>query len=184
MDELRGMEGVAAGSYFDVFDDMIRANDPFWHFDTRSRRPAQNATNALLNYTYALLRNEIVSALSAVGFDPAVGYLHALRPGRSALALDMMEELRSPLCDRFVLTLINRKQCSPNDFNNQASEFLLTDKARKIVLTAWQERKQEMLEHPFFQEKVPIGLIPFLQASLLAHFFRGDTDGYPPFCWR
>jgi len=184
LDELRGLEGVAASSYFSVFDDMIRTDDPGWHFNVRSRRPAQNATNALLNYTYALLRNEIVSALSAVGFDPAVGYLHALRPGRPALALDMMEELRSPLCDRFVLTLINRKQVGLHDFDNHASEFLLTDKARKTVVTAWQTRKQETLEHPFFHEKVPIGLIPFLQASLLAHFFRGDIDAYPPFSWR
>ncbi len=184
IDELRGLEGVAAAGYFGVFDDMVLTDDPFWRFEARSRRPAENAVNALLSFSYALLRNDVTSALSTVGFDPAVGYLHTLRPGRPALALDMMEELRSPLCDRFVLTLINRKQLDERDFDNSASTFLLTDKARKTVLTAWQMRKQEKIEHPFLREQVPIGLIPFLQASLLAHAFRGDIDGYPPFRWR
>jgi CRISPR-associated protein Cas1 len=176
---------VAASSYFDVMDDMVRSDDPFWRFDVRSRRPAENAINAaLLSFTYALLRNDTVSALSAVGFDPAVGYMHALRPGRPALALDMMEELRSPLCDRFVLTLINRKQLNKQDFSNHTSEFLLSDKARKTVLTEWQTRKQEKIEHPFLHEQISIGLIPFVQANLLAHTFRGDIDCYPPFHWR
>ena len=184
IEALRGVEGAAASGYFSVLDDMVRTDDPFWKFDTRSRRPAENAMNALLSFTYALLRNDMVSALNSVGFDPAVGYLHALRPGRPALALDMMEELRSSLCDRFVLTLINRKQLGKQDFDHHASEFLLTDKARKIVLTEWQTRKHDTLEHPFLHEQIPIGLIPFLQAKLLAHTFRGDVDGYPPFHWR
>lgn len=184
LDTLRGLEGVAASSYFGAMDDMVRSDDPFWRFDVRSRRPAENAINALLSFTYALLRNDTVSALNAVGFDPAVGYMHALRPGRPALALDMMEELRSPLCDRFVLTLINRKQLGKQDFSNPSSEFLLSDKARKTVLTEWQTRKQEKVEHPFLHEQIPIGLIPFMQATLLAHTFRGDIDCYPPFHWR
>jgi CRISPR-associated protein Cas1 len=184
VDSLRGIEGVAASTYFGVFDCMIKTNKEDFRFITRSKRPPENNVNALLSFLYMLLKNDMQSALESVGLDPAAGFLHTLRPGRPSLALDLMEELRAPLCDRLALSLINLNQLKPDDFVQDPSGISLTDKARKMVLNEWQTRKQENITHPFLQEKIPIGLIPFVQAQLLARFFRGDLDQYPPFLWR
>jgi CRISPR-associated protein Cas1 len=184
VDEMRGREGAAAAIYFSVFDDLLKTDDPLMHFGSRSRRPPANRSNALLSFLYTLLKNDVQSALESIGLDPAAGYLHTLRPGRPALALDMMEELRSPLCDRLALTLINRKQIQSSDFETDTPAFYLTDKARRTVLNAWGSRKNQMIMHPFLKEKMEIGLIPFAQAQLLARVIRGDLDEYPPFVWR
>ena len=131
-----------------------------------------------------LMKNDVQSALESVGLDPAVGYLHTLRPGRPSLALDMMEELRGALCDRFVISLVNLKQIQSDDITIESNEYRLSDKARRLVIDSWQKRKKEEIEHPFLKEKIPIGLIPYCQAMLLARYMRGDLDGYPPFLWR
>lgn len=183
-DSLRGLEGVAAGLYFSCFDDMLRAKDTSLKFDIRSRRPPKNEVNAVLSFVYMLLKNDMQSALEAVGLDPACGYLHTLRPGRPALALDLMEELRAPLCDRLVLALFNRGQLGKKNFICELGEYTIEDKARKLILSSWQARKRESILHPFLKEKIPIGLIPFVQAQLLARVLRGDLDEYPPFIWR
>ena len=139
----------------------------------------------MLSFVYALLANETAAALESVGLDPYVGFLHSLRPGRTSLALDLMEELRAYLGDRFVLSLINRKQVSPNDFITQGeSGVIMTDNCRKIVLTAWQNRKKETIVHPYLEEKITIGLLPYVQALLLARTIRGDIDDYPVFLIR
>ena len=140
--------------------------------------------NALLSFTYMLLTREMQSAMETVGLDPAAGYLHTLRPGRASFALDLMEELRAPLCDRFVLTLLNRGQLSARDFDREEEAVLLNERGRKTVLTAWQKRKFEEITHPFLNEKLPIGMIPYVQAMLFARVLRGDLDEYPPFVWR
>lgn len=184
IDSLRGIEGVAASTYFSVFDYMIKSNKDVFKFNTRSRRPPKNNVNALLSFLYMLLKNDVQSALEAVGLDTSVGYLHTIRPGRASLALDLMEELRSPICDRLVLSLINLNQIKSEDFIQNSTGIFLTDKARKVVLNAWQMRKKEKITHPFLKEKISIGLIPFAQAQLLARVFRGDLDKYPPFLWR
>lgn len=181
---LRGMEGAAAQIYFGCFDSMLHGKDPQLRFEQRSRRPPQNEVNALLSFVYMLLKNDTQAALEAVGLDPACGFLHALRPGRPALALDLMEELRAPLCDRLVLTLFNRGQLRARDFSNEAGQFSLSESARKLVLSSWQARKRETIRHPFLKESIPIGVIPFAQATLLARTLRGDLDEYPPFIWR
>lgn len=184
LDSLRGLEGAAAQTYFGCFDDMLRAKDAQLRFVQRSRRPPKNEVNAVLSFVYMLLKNDMQAALEAVGLDPACGFLHTLRPGRPALALDMMEELRAPLCDRFVLALFNRGQLRAKDFSNEAGQFSISEKARKMILSSWQSRKRESILHPFLKEKIPIGVIPFAQATLLARTLRGDLDDYPPFIWR
>ncbi|MEG0756567.1 MAG: type I-C CRISPR-associated endonuclease Cas1c [Oscillospiraceae bacterium] len=184
IDSLRGLEGAAAASYFGVFDQMLKSGDAAMHFSGRNRRPPEDPVNALLSFLYTLLKNDVQSALEGVGLDPAAGFLHTLRPGRPALALDLMEELRAPLCDRLALALINRGQITSESFESLTAPVLLTEKARKAVVTAWQARKQETITHPFLQEKLPIGLIAFSQAQLLARVIRGDLDEYPPFHWR
>ena len=182
---LRGLEGEAAVAYFGVFDSMIRASDAAFAFKIRSRRPPLDRTNALLSFTYALLGHDCRSALEGVGFDPQVGFLHADRPGRAGLALDLMEELRPVLADRLVLSMVNRRQLSAGDFVvEDGGAVSLADDARKAVLVAWQERKRDRLRHPFLGETVPLGLIPHLQALLLSRHLRGDLDGYPAFIWR
>ena len=163
---------------------MLKTNDPEMLFYKRSRRPPENRVNALLSFTYMLLKNDMQSALESVGIDPAAGYLHTLRPGRPSMALDLMEELRSPLCDRFVISLINLKQITSSDFDTEGIEFLLKDKAKRKLIQEWQQRKKEIIMHPYLKEKIPIGLIPYCQAMLLARHLRGDLDGYPPFIWR
>lgn len=184
VDGLRGVEGVAASTYFGAFDCMIKTNRQAFRFAVRSRQPPADNVNALLSFLYMLLKNDVQSALESVGLDPAAGFLHTLRPGRPSLALDMMEELRAPVCDRLVLALINLNQLQPNDFVQDPCGISLTDGARKTVLKAWQARKQEIITHSFLQEKIPIGLIPFTQAQLLVRYFRGDLDQYPSFLWR
>lgn len=184
VDSMRGIEGAAANVYFSHFDQMIANNPGGFRFDTRTRRPPRNAVNAALSFSYMLLTREIQSALETVGLDPAVGYLHTLRPGRPSLALDMVEELRAPLCDRFVMSLFNRGQLSDKDFEKWEEAVLLNDRGRRTILSSWQKRKQEEILHPFLEEKVQIGMIPYAQAMLLARVLRGDLDDYPPFVWR
>ena len=185
IDEARGHEGLAAQAYFAVFDAMIAGDRDAFRFNGRTRRPPLDRTNALLSFVYALLRHDIESALETVGLDPAVGFLHTDRPGRPSLALDLMEELRSSLADRLVLTLINRRQVQAEDFTEQdGGGILLEERTRKTVIAAWQLRKQEELEHPFLRERLPLGLVPYVQALLLARFLRGGLDGYPAFLWR
>lgn len=184
IDNMRGIEGAAASIYFQVFDDLLKTDESDMQFEKRSRRPPENRVNALLSFTYMLLKNDIQSAVESVGLDPAAGYLHTLRPGRPSLALDMMEELRSPLCDRFVVSLINLKQIQSKDFTVDGGLYKLSDNSRKTVIREWQERKKEMITHPFLKEKIQIGLIPYCQAMLLARYLRGDLDGYPPYVWR
>lgn len=181
-DQIRGLEGEAASAYFAVFPQLIINQKKDFPFNGRNRRPPKDAVNAMLSLAYTLLTNDITAALETVGLDPYVGFLHTLRPGRASLALDMVEELRAYLGDRFVLSLINRKQISASDFLYQGEEgVVLTDGGRKTFLTAWQARKKETISHPFLQEKIPIGLIPHAQAMLLARCIRGDLDTYPVF---
>ncbi len=184
LDSLRGTEGAAANAYFSCFDLMLKAKDPGLRFEVRSRRPPKNEVNAVLSFLYMLLKNDMQSALEAVGLDPACGYLHTLRPGRPALALDLMEELRAPLCDRLALSLFNKGQLRKKDFSSELGEYALSDSARKTVLSAWQSRKREVVQHPFLKERIEIGLIPFVQAQMTARYLRGDLDDYPPFIWR
>lgn len=184
IDAMRGLEGNAASDYFSVFDDMIKVKDSHMIFVRRSRRPPENEVNALLSFLYMLLKNDVQSALEGVGLDPAAGFLHTLRPGRPSLALDLMEELRSPLCDRMALSLINLKQIKATDFEQESGRFILSDNARRTVIDQWQKRKKEEIIHPFFEQKIAIGLIPYAQAQLLARVIRGDLDEYPAFYWR
>lgn len=181
--QLMGLEGEAASVYFGVFAQLLRA--PGFDFDGRVRRPPADPVNALLSFAYVLLASECASALAGVGLDPYVGFLHQDRPGRKSLALDLMEELRAPLADRFVLTLINRGQIKPTDFVTEASGAVrLTEDARKALLTAYQERKKETLRHPYLEESIELGLIPHAQALLLARHLRGDMAQYTPFAVR
>jgi CRISPR-associated protein Cas1 len=185
IDEARGHEGAAGQVYFGAFDAMIVGDRNVFQFHGRSRRPPRDRVNALLSFVYAMLRHDIESALETVGLDPAVGFLHTDRPGRPSLALDLMEELRSVLADRLVLTLINRRQVSGEDFTEQdGGGILLEEETRRTVIAAWQARKQEELEHPFLNERILLGLVPYVQALLLARCVRGGLDGYPAFLWR
>ena len=185
IDELRGNEGEAAASYFAAFPELITVKEEAFTFSGRNRRPPTDPVNALLSFTYTLLTHDCRSALEGVGLDPCVGYLHTDRPGRPSLALDLMEEFRSVMADRLVLSLINRKQIQPKDFNDSAGGAVsMSDSARKTLLTAWQKRKQEEITHPYLGEKCQVGLIPHLQAQLLARHLRGDLEAYPPFIWK
>ena len=182
---LRGLEGNAASAYFSVFDHMILQNKDRFYFHERNRRPPLDRVNALLSFSYSLLANDCAGALKSVGLDPYVGFMHALRPGRTSLALDLMEELRPAFADRFVLTLINNRMISADDFEVRENEsVLLTDSGRKTFLNEWQKKKREEITHPFLNEKVSWGLVPFLQAQLLARTIRGDLDEYPSFFWK
>ena len=184
-DELMGIEGSAAKAYFASFPQLILKNESYFHFDGRNRRPPMDPVNALLSFTYTLLGNEIAGALESVGLDPAVGFLHSLRPGRASLALDLLEELRAPLADRFVLSLINLGTITERDFaQKENGAFFLKDEARRTFLAAWQKRKQEQLTHPYLKEKIAWGLVPYAQAMLLARYLREDLDAYPPFLWK
>lgn len=185
LEALRGAEGEAASLYFSVFDQLIRSPDAELRWHGRSRRPPLDPINALLSFLYTLLTHDCRSACESVGLDPAVGFLHRDRPGRPSLALDLMEELRAPLADRLALSLVNRRQVRAGDFRAMdGGAVLLTDAARKLVLTAWQERKQEERQHAFLGEKAPFGLVPWLQAQMLARHLRGDLDAYPPWFWK
>jgi len=184
-EQLRGFEGEAASLYFSVFDEMILQNKEYFYFDGRNRRPPLDRVNAMLSFVYALLTNYVASALETVGLDPYVGFYHTDRPGRASLALDMIEELRPVMADRFVLTIINKRIVDPKGFTimeNGAVE--MSDDNIKTILTHWQKRRQEIVKHPFLEEKVEWGLIPYIQALLLARYIRGDLDAYPPFLWK
>ena len=179
---LMGIEGMAANKYFEVFPSLLTQQIDQFPFGGRSRRPPKDAVNAMLSLAYTLLTNDITAALETVGLDPYVGFLHTLRPGRASLALDMTEELRAYMGDRFVLSLINRRQISPSDFLNQGEQGVtLTAEGRRTFLTAWQTRKKETIIHPYLNEKISIGLIPHAQAMLMARFIRGEVDDYPVF---
>lgn len=185
LDRIRGIEGLAARDYFDAFDDLICQQKESFRFEQRNRRPPLDRVNALLSFVYTVLLHDVRGALECVGLDPAVGFLHRDRPGRPGLALDLMEEFRPFFADRLVLSLINLRQVSPERFRfSEAGAVLLDDEGRKEVLVAYQKRKQEEIVHPFLDEKTTVGLLPHLQALLLARYVRGDLDGYPPFVWR
>lgn len=185
METLRGIEGEAASLYFSVFDELILQQKTDFSFKGRNRRPPLDAVNALLSFIYTLLTQMNISALETVGLDPYVGFMHRDRPGRASLALDVMEELRPILADRFVISLINKRIVSPSGFfHKENGAVMMDDDTRKSVLSAWQMRKQEMIKHPFLDEKVEWGMVPYAQALLLARYVRGDLDGYPPFMWK
>jgi CRISPR-associated protein Cas1 len=185
LDGLRGLEGAGATIYFGLFDDMIlRSKDAFF-FRTRNRRPPLDNVNALLSLVYTMLGNDCASALETVGLDAYVGFLHRDRPGRTSLALDLLEELRSCLADRFVLTLINNGVVTADDFQPQENgAVLLTPEGRRKVQKEWQAKKQQKITHPFLKEQIEWGLVPYVQALLMARCLRGDLDEYPPFLWR
>ena len=183
--QLMGFEGIASNTYFEVLPFLILNQKESFPFNGRNRRPPKDAVNAMLSLAYTLIANDCAAALETVGLDPYVGYLHALRPGRTSLALDMMEEFRAYLGDRFVLSLINKRQISPKDFLYQGDNgVVLTDKGRKTFITSWQNRKRETIIHPYLNEKVEIGLLPYVQAMMLARYIRKDIDDYPVFLVR
>ena len=185
LQQLRGYEGEAASQYFGVFDELILQQKESFSFRGRNKRPALDPVNALLSFVYTLLAHEVASALETVGLDPYAGFLHRDRPGRISLALDLMEELRPVFADRFVLSLINKKMVAVEDFvKKEDGALLLQDDARRTLLGAWQERKQDTILHPYLQEKIEWGLVPHVQALLLARYLRGDLDAYPPGLWK
>jgi CRISPR-associated protein Cas1 len=185
LDAVRGIEGESARYYFEVFDHLILAQKDAFFFKDRNRRPPLDNVNSLLSFSYTLLTHDARSALESVGLDPAVGFLHRDRPGRPGLALDLMEEFRPVLGDRFVLSMINKRQLRSVGFRkSESGAVLMDDETRKAILTAYQERKQETIVHPFLGEETTIGLLMHLQARLMAGFLRGDLDSYPPYIWR
>lgn len=185
MDSLRGVEGDAAAEYFGVFDQMVLRDKEAFRFSGRVRRPPTDATNAMLSLFYTVLAFDCASALEGVGLDPYVGFMHADRPGRRSLALDLMEELRPVFVDRFVLSAVNNRIVNPSHFEmRESGEVRLTEEGRKALFGAWQDRKKDAITHPFLREKIPRGLVPHVQALLLARCVRGDLDGYPPFLWK
>ena len=185
LDSLRGIEGDAAAVYYSVFDELVLRDKDNFHFSGRSRRPPKDRVNALLSLFYSVLARDCSSALLGVGLDPAIGFMHVDRPGRDSLALDCMEELRPVFVDRFVLTVINNRVVDASSFVlRETGEVRLSDDARKALFKTWQEKKREQLVHPFTKEKMPRGLVPNVQAQLLAKRLRGDLDAYPPFLWK
>lgn len=185
LDAVRGVEGEAAHGYYSVFDELIIKQKEDFRFEQRSRRPPMDKVNALLSFLYTLLMHDVRSALETVGLDPAVGYLHRDRPGRYGLALDLMEELRPFIVDRLTFSLINRQQVRGAGFTiRESGAVTMDDETRRAVIIAYQERKNEKLRHPFLDEKVKVGLLPFVQALLMARFLRGELEAYPPFAWR
>ncbi len=185
LESLRGLEGAAATLYFDRFDDMILRSKEDFFYCGRNRRPPTDCVNALLSFVYTILGNECASALEMVGLDSYVGFLHRDRPGRNSLANDLMEELRPCMADRFVLTLINNQEVNSKQFEKQENgAVLITQEGRRKILKAWQDKKQVAITHPFLKEKIPWGLVPYVQALLLSRYLREDLDGYPPFLWK
>ncbi|MCL2744478.1 MAG: type I-C CRISPR-associated endonuclease Cas1c [Planctomycetaceae bacterium] len=185
LDRLRGIEGDAAKDYFSVFDQLILCNKNDFYFKERSRRPPLDNVNTLLSFFYTLLAHDCTAACESVGLDPQMGFLHADRPGRPSLALDLMEEFRPWLVDRFVLSLINLKQVSGKDFEKlESGAVMMKDDTRREALKVWQERKKEEITHTFLGEKMPYGLLPFVQAQLFARYLRSDLDAYPPLFYR
>lgn len=185
LDRIRGLEGNAAANYYGVFDELILQQTNDFKFAGRTRRPPMDRTNALLSFAYTMLAHECSSALEMVGLDPYVGFMHQDRPGRTSLALDLMEELRGVYADRFVLKLINKRLLKATDFLVAPSGAVtLKDEPRKLFLSQWQQRKQETILHPFLNEKINWGLMPYVQAMLLARYLRGDLDAYPMLLWK
>ena len=184
-EKLLGIEGNAASLYFSLLDDLILVDKSNFNFSTRQRRPPIGRVNALLSFAYTILAHDCASALESVGLDAYVGFLHSDRPGRPSLALDLMEELRAIYADRFILTLINNRIMKPSDFDiKENGVTLLNDKGRKLFFNHWQEKKREVITHPFLEEKIAWGLVPYAQALLLARFIRGDIEEYPAFLWK
>lgn len=184
-EDLRGIEGDAAHQYFSCFDDLILASKDEFYFHSRSRRPPRDKMNALLSFAYTLLMHDCLSALQSVGLDPYIGFMHTLRPGRPSLALDLMEEFRSVVADRFVLSLVNNHQIKAKDFQStESGAIYLNDSGRRTFLSAWQKRKTKTLEHPYLKETIPWGLIPYAQSLLLSRTVRHDLESYPPFLWK
>lgn len=185
LEQLRGLEGLAAAQYYSVFDQLILQQKNDFYFRGRNKRPPLDNVNAMLSFVYTLLANDVKAALENVGLDAYVGFLHRDRPGRASLALDMMEELRSVCADRFVLSLINKKMITAKGFvRKENGAVIMDDDTRRMILKAWQERKQEKIVHPFLQESITWGLVPHVQALLLARTIRGDLDEYPAFLWK
>lgn len=183
--ELRGVEGKAAEQYFSIFDHMILNQKEDFSFATRNRRPPLDRVNAVLSFAYTILAGECTNALYSVGLDPFVGFMHRDRPGRTSLALDLMEEMRPVMADRFILTLINTKALRASHFEIQQDHaVLLNEEGRKVFFNSWQRHKKETITHPFLKEKMEWGLVPYIQALLLARTIRGDLDEYPPFLWK
>lgn len=185
LDALRGLEGDASVRYFHVFDEMVLNQKADFLFDGRNRRPPTDNMNALLSFAYVLLSNDCASALESVGLDSYVGFMHRDRPGRTSLALDLMEELRAPMADRLCITLVNNRVLQDKHFERQESgAVFLGEDGRKLFLSAWQTKKKEEITHPYLKEKMAWGLVPYVQSLLLARCLRGDLDGYPPFLWK
>ncbi len=185
LDALRGFEGVAASAYFSAFDQMILRDKDAFYFKERTRRPPRDNINAMLSFAYSLLANECASSLESVGLDSYVGFLHRDRPGRKSLSLDLMEDLRPVMADRFVLTLVNNRVIQRQHFiEDDQGAIRFTDQGKKQFIKSWQERKREQLVHPLLNEKIPWGLVPYVQALLMARYLRGDLDGYPAFLWK
>ena len=185
LDALRGLEGEASVRYFGVFDEMILNQKADFLFDGRNRRPPTDNMNALLSFAYVLLSNDCASALESVGLDSYVGFMHRDRPGRTSLALDLMEELRAPMADRLCITMVNNRVLQDKHFERQESgAVFLGEDGRKLFLSAWQNKKKEEITHPYLKEKMAWGLVPYVQSLLLARCLRGDLDGYPPFLWK
>jgi len=185
LEDIRGLEGDAARRYFAALNDLILVSREYFYLRGRNRRPPLDRMNAMLSYLYGVLKNDVNAALETVGLDPQVGFLHRDRPGRQSLALDVMEELRCYLVDRLVLSMVNRKQVHEGQFiTKENGAVLLKSELKKELIAAWQKRKQEEITHPFLQEKIPVGLLPYAQALLLARYIRGDLAEYPPFLWK
>lgn len=185
LEQLRGLEGEASQRYFGSFSPLILQQQEAFAFNGRSRRPPLDNINALLSFAYTLLASDCAAALESVGLDPYVGFLHRLRPGRRSLALDLMEELRPVYADRFVLSCVNQKILTPAHLQKQENgAVLLHDEGRKVFLNTWQRKKQEQIRHPFLEEKIPWGLVPYVQALLLSRTLRGDIEEYPSFFWK
>lgn len=185
LDQLRGYEGEAASIYFGVFDELILQQKKDFCFQRRTKRPPTDPVNAMLSFVYTLLTNQITSSLETVGLDPYVGCIHTDRPGRASLALDLIEEFRAVYADRFVLSLINKKIVNAKNFTKKENgAVLMDDDLRKKLLVEWQNKKKEVITHPFLKEKEEWGMVPYVQAMLLARYLRGDLDGYPVFLWK
>lgn len=185
VDRMRGLEGKGADIYFSVFDRLRTRREDAFRFDGRSRRPPLDRMNALLSFAYTLLLHEVIGALESVGLDPAAGFLHCDRPGRASLALDLLEEYRAPVADRFVLSLVNNRRIAEHDFRVRSNgAVLLTDAGRKTFLSFWQQRKKDELEHGFIGEKISLGLLFFIQARIMAKYLRGEIDSYVPYIWK
>lgn len=185
LDKLRGLEGDSAETYFSVFDELIVSQKELFKFEGRNRRPPLDNVNAMLSYVYTLLYHDMISACEVVGLDPAVGFMHRDRPGRLSLALDLMEEFRAFFADRLVLSLINRNEVNASQFEKTSSgAVVMSEVARKTVISAYQKKKETVLNHPYVEKKMHLAILIHTQARLLARCLRGDIDGYPVYIWK